>query len=109
MKKIVAVTFVALLALFTGGCGAFYTLVGALGTEGYFLVFSIPSLMFGVFTGWLAWGIYRQPSYGQSKVEFKYLGHRVRVKNNFYCYDGRNFETQKAVKAYIVASLNGPK
>ena len=119
------IAFLALVALFMGGCSLLF--IGVQTYEcsitnrmchfsGPLYIIAVPIFIVAWLIGRWAWRIYmgppkspaipsaepevQQPS-GQRKSEFGYRGRRVRVMNNFYCYDRRNFETKKAVKEYI--------
>ena len=65
--KNLGIAFLALVALFIGGCSIFVSVVllieyGGYGGEGV-LIITVPALIFAVVIGWWAWRIYkRRPS-----------------------------------------------
>jgi hypothetical protein len=173
--KIVAAAFLALIALFIGGCSARYVWDSIHGILFPFtdisyvysiviLVISVTILAFALLIGWGAWCIYKgtmpdtiqdtggvfasayddwlslgnvgteqefidslqsedgdadpdlPPVVGkvwsnlpvEGKVGFNYRGHRVVVNNDFYFFDGQNFQSDEAVKAHIDSYLTDP-
>lgn len=58
------IAFLALIALFIGGCSILYTFVALNAYWGYggggILIFTMPPLIFSVVIGWWAWLIYKR-------------------------------------------------
>ncbi|GGE57849.1 hypothetical protein [Actibacterium pelagium] len=110
---------VSLIALFIGGCGFLFSGAAVLNWDGWssgILLFSLPSGIIGTLIGWFGWRKFKRTmgtitdANGMNpqlvgKVGFEYRGKKVDVEDDFYCFDGKNFESVTSVKEYIDSIL----